>query len=193
MTYFLSTDIFNWPVYISPSRWLLNKGYIFHKETIFLSFLWWNHGKMPILSLHTWFQIAALWNMPFRFMSQQNLQIIVGYKSLCFFPNCQKQQVPIGFIYILSACSSGSQSVVCGSLEVPVCLPEGLQSQIYSHNNTMKLCAFFTLSTFAFMVQKQWWIKLLGSIAQIKAIALNHNAIIFFISTHPQFSVFVFV
>lgn len=77
-----------------------------------------------------------------------------------FLPKLSKHQVPIGFIYsffiLAMAYSSGSQSVVCGPLGLPESLSEGLWGQIYFHNNTEKLFAFFiTMLTFTLMVQKQ--------------------------------------
>lgn len=54
-----------------------------------------------------------------------------------------------------------SSSVVHRPWGIPKTLGAGQQGQNYFHNNTKMLCAFFTVSTFALMVQQRWKVKLL--------------------------------
>lgn len=66
--------------------------------------------------------------------------------------------------------------VVFGSLEIPKALSGGHKGQICVHSYTKMSFAFFTVLTFALMLQKQQFIK------QIKAVALNALVVIIFFS-----------
>lgn len=61
-----------------------------------------------------------------------------------------------------SACSGGSQSVVCGPLRVLDTISSCLQGQNYFHKNIMMLFAFFPLDWNLYWWRNQWQIKLLG-------------------------------